>query len=151
MLEQGFVPQDIAWRKPGGEYIVGLQGLDSLDTSLDPTVVLPVGSLSTLLLEKVTKVPCITIYWQHKVKSVGQDGEQAWIMVEHEGSTKQITADFVVGCDGASSSVRAALFDGRFPGYTWPRQLIALNVGILDRKGDKTSRLTIPPQDLFRF
>ena len=131
VIERGLIPQDLSWRKFNGDYIAGLAGLDSLDPKLDPTVVLPVGSLSLLLIEELSKEPCATIHWEHKVVNVGQDAVQAWFEVDHNGEAKQLCADFVIGCDGAGSGVRKSLFGGRFPGYTWNTQLVALNVSPL--------------------
>ena len=118
----------MCWRKLNGEYIVGLKGLDNLDSTLEPSVMLPVGSLSQLLLEKVGDISCVNVFWQHKVLDVGQNAEQAWVETEVDGEKRSYYADFVVGCDGASSRVRHRLFNNRFPGYTWPRQLVSVNV-----------------------
>ncbi|KAK7214894.1 hypothetical protein V2G26_002897 [Clonostachys chloroleuca] len=39
-----------------------------------------------------------------------------------------MTADYVVGCDGANSVIRKQLFGADFPGYTWNLTIIATNV-----------------------
>ncbi|KAK0610631.1 hypothetical protein B0T17DRAFT_621097 [Bombardia bombarda] len=69
------------------------------------------------------------ICWEHRVTGVGQDGEKAWVDVEvgKGGETKRMEADYVVGCDGASSIVRRSLFGEEFPGFTWDAQIIATN------------------------
>lgn len=100
-------------------------------------MVLPVGSLSTLLVEEAQKHPSITFHWNHRVSGVSQDDGKAWVEVEEQpsGKTKSMHADFIIGCDGGSSAVRKALSGGSFPGYTWPKTLVAVNVSmILERE-----------------
>ncbi|KEF60689.1 uncharacterized protein A1O9_02250 [Exophiala aquamarina CBS 119918] len=129
-IKRGFIPKDVAWRHPDGEYIIGFNRLEALADGLPRSVVLPVGSLSTLLLEEVQKYSNATIHWGHRVIGVGQDDNNGWVDVEEHGSTltKRLHAKFVIGCDGAGSAVRKALSGGSFPGYTWPQTLVAVNV-----------------------
>jgi 2-polyprenyl-6-methoxyphenol hydroxylase-like FAD-dependent oxidoreductase len=37
-------------------------------------------------------------------------------------------ADYVVGCDGANSTVRRLLYGDSYPGRTWEEQIVATNV-----------------------
>jgi 2-polyprenyl-6-methoxyphenol hydroxylase-like FAD-dependent oxidoreductase len=70
-----------------------------------------------------------TISWEHKVVNVVQDKHTAWAEVElPSGEKKKIEADYIVGCDGANSTVRKSLFGNDFPGFTWDAQIIATNV-----------------------
>jgi 2-polyprenyl-6-methoxyphenol hydroxylase-like FAD-dependent oxidoreductase len=94
-------------------------------------VVNPVGSISALLLDLVQKLPIVTVHWNKRVVDVGQDESTAWVdAVDSSGSRSRWEADYVIGCEGAQSAVRKSLFNGRFPGYTWPSQLIAVNVDL---------------------
>lgn len=132
VIEQGFIPADASWRKPNGEWIIGLERLDTLVSGLPHTVILPVGSLSALLLEEVRKLPSVAFHWGQRVLRAGQDGNgiKAWVEVEDPTSniTQRLEADFVIGCDGGSSVVRKSISE--FPGSTWPMQLVAVNVSI---------------------
>lgn len=96
---------------------------------------LPVGSLSPLLVEEIQKLDNVTLNWNHRVLGTGQDENQAWVEVEVEeqGSkvTKRMTAHFVIGCDGGSSAVRKSIFGSNFPGWTWHKQLVVVNVSQL--------------------
>ena len=132
VIEQGFIPTDISWRKPNGDRIIDFEGLPRPTTGLPPFITLPVGSLSTLLLEEVQKQPSVTIHWAHTVSGLGQDEDQAWVEVTQQstGATKRMKADFLIGCDGGTSNVRKSLFDSSFPGFTWPIKLVAANVSI---------------------
>ena len=125
-IERGFIPKDVAWRKPDGTLIAGFDRLEARIDGLPQSVILPVGSLSALLLEEVQDYPSVKIYWANRVSNVGQDSDKAW--VEVNGSSNLIYADFVIGCDGGSSTVRKSVSGASFPGSTWPKTLVAVNV-----------------------
>ncbi|KAK5255346.1 hypothetical protein LTR46_008184 [Exophiala xenobiotica] len=129
-IEKGFSAGSVAWRKPDGSLILGLDRLDVSLEGLPHSVILPVGSLSRLLVQEIQNYPSIAVHWQHRVTGVGQDSSKSWVQVQEISSGTEITmqADFVIGCDGGTSTVRKAVFGGRFPGYTWPTQLIAVNI-----------------------
>jgi 2-polyprenyl-6-methoxyphenol hydroxylase-like FAD-dependent oxidoreductase len=129
-VERGFVPADVSWRKPDGEWIVGLQRLNSHPGELPNTVILDVGSLSGLLVEELQSYKSVTLHWGYRALSAGQDEKEAWLKLEEQKSKSvtRVTADFVIGCDGGSSSVRKSISGSSFPGWTWPKQLVAVNV-----------------------
>ncbi|KAK5107936.1 hypothetical protein LTR62_000541 [Meristemomyces frigidus] len=77
----------------------------------------------------------IDIRFNHRVVGTGQDGEQAWVECEigddSKGEvvrTERISADYVVGCDGAGSAVRKSLYGHEWPGQTFDFQFIVQNV-----------------------
>ncbi|KAH6708779.1 hypothetical protein BKA61DRAFT_696546 [Leptodontidium sp. MPI-SDFR-AT-0119] len=131
VIERGYVPADVSWRRPNGEFIVGFQVPKISLSGLPSIVMLPVGSLSPLLVEEIQKLDNVTLNWNHRVLGTGQDENQAWVEVEVEeqGSkvTKRMTAHFVIGCDGGSSAVRKSIFGSNFPGWTWHKQLVVVN------------------------
>jgi 2-polyprenyl-6-methoxyphenol hydroxylase-like FAD-dependent oxidoreductase len=120
VTERGFIPADVSWRKPSGEWVVGLERLDNLVEGLPNTVILPVGALSTLFVEEVQKYPSISLHWGRRVLVAGQDESRAWVEVEDQISkaTTKMEADFVIGCDGGSSAVRKSISGSKFPGWT---------------------------------
>lgn len=80
------------------------------------------------------------ISWRHPVVNVGhgedKDGKTtAWVDVEvgEEKRRERIEGDYyVLGCDGANSTVRKSLFGDAYPGFTWEgQQIVATNVGAL--------------------
>ncbi len=129
-IEKGFSAGSVAWRKPDGALIIGLDRLDIPVEGLPHSVILPVGSLSGSLVQETQNYPSITVHWNHRVTGVGQDSVKSWVQVQDtsSGTSTTMEADFVVGCDGGTSAVRKSLSGGSFPGYTWPMQLIAVNV-----------------------
>ncbi|KAF2166187.1 hypothetical protein M409DRAFT_66689 [Zasmidium cellare ATCC 36951] len=72
----------------------------------------------------------IEVRFEHKVVGTGQDENQAWVDVEigQEARKERISADYVVGCDGASSAVRRSLFGKEWPGKTWDCRFVVQNV-----------------------
>ncbi|KIW59746.1 hypothetical protein PV05_00017 [Exophiala xenobiotica] len=151
-IEKGFSAGSVAWRKPDGALIIDLDRLDIPVEGLPHSVILPVGSLSGLLVQETQNYPSITVHWNHRVTGVGQDSVKSWVQVQDtsSGTSTTMEADFVVGCDGGTSAVRKSLSGGSFPGYTWPMQLIAVNASIdFDRLGFSDAQWVIHPEHWF--
>ena len=67
------------------------------------------------------------VFWSHKVVEVEQDEERVTVMCEVDGRQKKFTGDYVVGADGARSSVRK-LLGCSFDGFTYDKMVVATNV-----------------------
>lgn len=124
-------------QRPGdGAEFLGRIDLDSGEG--DRTACLALDELGALLLEHLEGVAStregVKVVWGARVCGVGEeeeDGGRAWVDVEvgEEKRTERHYADYVVGCDGASSAVRRLLFGEKtFPGRTWDEQIVAANV-----------------------
>jgi 2-polyprenyl-6-methoxyphenol hydroxylase-like FAD-dependent oxidoreductase len=66
--------------------------------------------------------------------SVRQDESKAWVEAQGgqengEGRRETLEADYVIGCDGATSRVRQELFGREWPAVTWDCALMVQNVG----------------------
>ena len=94
---------------------------------------LPLNKLGRILCKHLLAQPTAEVLFNHKVVSLGQDQEKAWVEVElASGEKEKYEADYIIGCDGANSQIRRSLFgDLAFPGKTWDEQLVATNVSIL--------------------
>ncbi|KAH6844581.1 hypothetical protein B0I37DRAFT_392012 [Chaetomium sp. MPI-CAGE-AT-0009] len=139
--ERGLVINTMCWRKPfdsadgkGGERMAGFDMRCVADVGGEDlrTHCLVLQELDRLMLEEVTGRYGGVVEWGRRVVGVGQDGEGAWCEVEVEGvggekGREVVRGDYVVGCDGANSTVRKALFGDEFPGFTWDAQIIATN------------------------
>lgn len=125
--KEGFIPHGVCWRKLDGTFLAGLDG-SVLDGDPDRLTCLPLNKVSKIMHNHVERLPSVEILWSHKVQKLGQDEHSAWVEVELSQGSKKLSADYVVGCDGANSQVRRLLFgDSTFPGRTWNEQIVATN------------------------
>jgi len=125
--EQGFTPDGGSWRKADGTPLCVMKTAHlPMETRM---ACLPLNKLCKLAYEAIQKEPTVEIKWSHKVTGVSQDKDKATVDVETPSGPQKLEADYVVGCDGASSQIRRSLFgDMEFPGFTWDEQLVATNV-----------------------
>lgn len=127
---RGFSVNTMSWRRfEDHSFITGMDGqcvadVDGQDLRM---ACLVLDELDRLLLEEFLTKHGGSISWNHRVVDVGQDAESAWVDVETPEGKKKIHADYIVGCDGATSMVRKSLFPD-FPGFTWDQQIVATNV-----------------------
>jgi 2-polyprenyl-6-methoxyphenol hydroxylase-like FAD-dependent oxidoreductase len=127
--KRGFTPRGVCWRLKDTTFLAGM-GREP-DTSELAMTVLPLDKLCPLLVQHLESIPNTKILWSHKVIGVEQDENGATAIVETPEGQKKITADYIVGADGASSGVRRALFGNEYPGETLKAQIVATNVGVL--------------------
>ncbi|KAJ9608716.1 hypothetical protein H2200_006487 [Cladophialophora chaetospira] len=124
---QGFLPDGVCWRKLDGTYLAGLN-LEVVADDPDRMVCLPLNRLGRILMDHIERQPTATVTWGQEVKSIGQDDDKAWVIVQTPEGEKRLEAKYVIGCDGANSQVRRSLFgDWEFPGKTWDEQIVATN------------------------
>lgn len=130
LRSRGFLPAGVSWRNIDGEILAGLDAT-VLGDDPDRMTCLPLDQLGQILKEHVAKQDKAKVLFHHKVTSLGQDDQQAWIVVNTPDGEQTLKADYIVGCDGANSQIRRSLFgDWEFPGKTWDQQIIATNVSI---------------------
>lgn len=128
MRAEGFLPDGVAWRKLDGTFLADID-INVLGDDPNRMVCLPLNRVGRILLDHIGRYPSATIAWDHKVISIGQDENKAWVNVETSEGPKTLEANYIIGCDGANSQVRRSLFgDKEFPGKTWDEQIVATNV-----------------------
>jgi len=67
------------------------------------------------------------VLFNHKVVGLSQDKDGVTVGVETPDGARELRADWLVGTDGARSSVRQ-LLELPFEGFTWPDRFVATNV-----------------------
>ena len=141
MKEKGsFSPKSVSWRAPDGSLLAALPKPpppSGNGAPPDGVISLPLNLVVEILMEAVAAQPTAKVEFGCRVVDVGQDSESssAWVDIMREGEGEKpcrIEGSYVVGCDGASSSVRNSLFGRSFPGYTWDTWLVAVNVRFHD-------------------
>jgi 2-polyprenyl-6-methoxyphenol hydroxylase-like FAD-dependent oxidoreductase len=125
----------IAWRRVSDHEI--LTGIDLSVVKDEPNrmTILPLNEIIQIMYRHCMEEGkgLIEVKFNHKVVATGQDDNSAWVDVEagaedEAKETKRFTADYVIGCDGGSSTVRKTLFGREWPGQTFDFRLMVQNV-----------------------
>ena len=82
------------------------------------------SKLTRILLEQLRGNTDFDIRFNSKVVSVAQDASKVDVTLDESGET--VTGRWLIGADGASSSVRRAL-NIEFEGFTWPDRLLVVS------------------------
>ncbi len=137
VLAEAFIPDAVAWRHLDGREIVSVSSGN--EKGKETMISLPLDGLLPIMVNLLGEMRdddkgVGRLLLQHEVVKVGQpeeDGKKAWVDVKVPGEegTQRFEASYVVGCDGANSTVRKALFGDSWPGFTWDKQIVATNVG----------------------
>lgn len=127
----------IYWRTVRSEKKVASVNLSLTQDDPDRIIVLPLSEILQILYRHCQKWN-VEVKFEHKVVNVRQDERKAWVEVEvrHENEAEYrketFEADYVIGCDGATSRVRQELFGREWPGVTWDHALLVQNVRLQD-------------------
>jgi 3-(3-hydroxy-phenyl)propionate hydroxylase len=63
--------------------------------------------------------------FSHSVKSIEQTGDAVKVRVDNPGGEEELTASYVIGCDGGRSTVRGQA-GIKFEGFTYPEKFIKI-------------------------
>ena len=83
--------------------------------------------LAELVQSHLLRLPNTQLLWNHKLTGLEQDGEGVRLTVETPDGETGLRADWVIGTDGARSTVRR-LLGLEFEGHTWPDRFVATNI-----------------------
>ncbi|KAF7191659.1 FAD-dependent monooxygenase terC [Pseudocercospora fuligena] len=127
----------ICWRRVAdGEKLIEID-MSVVENEEDRMTVLPLGEIIQIMYRHVKEkyAGLIEVRFNHKVTSTGQDDKQAWVNVEidnqetgEEIKQERLTADYIIGCDGAGSAVRRSLYGKDWPGQTFSCRFMVQNV-----------------------
>lgn len=94
-------------------------------------IALTLNKLAAIIQSHVSQHDEVEILYSHEVTALGQGESSAWVDVKTPQGEQRIESQYIVGCDGGKSFVRRALFgEQSMPGFTWDKNLAALDVGI---------------------
>jgi 2-polyprenyl-6-methoxyphenol hydroxylase-like FAD-dependent oxidoreductase len=83
--------------------------------------------LAELVMRHLAQLPGTEVLWNHTVKALAQTDREVRIAVDTEDGEVVFEADWVIGTDGARSTVRK-LAGLPFEGFTWPDRFVATNI-----------------------
>jgi len=125
----------ISWRRVSdGKRLTGID-MSCVKDHPDRMTILQLGEIIKIMyrhcLEKGKGL--IDVKFEHRVVDIGQDEGRAWADVEMGKEKEKIRfeADYVIGCDGATSVVRRSLYGREWPGQTFDYQFVVQNVNHL--------------------
>src|SRR5262249_22754412 len=83
--------------------------------------------LAEIALRHLQVLPNATVRFGTRLQGLHQDAEGVTLTVATDDSTERLRAGWVIGADGAGSTVRR-LLGVSFDGITWPERFVATNV-----------------------
>jgi len=83
--------------------------------------------LAELVMAHLLRLPNARVLWNHRLTRLEQDEDGVRLHVETPDGLAEISADWVIGSDGARSTTRR-LLGLDFEGYTWPDRFVATNI-----------------------
>ncbi|MFT4583982.1 MAG: 3-(3-hydroxy-phenyl)propionate hydroxylase [Gammaproteobacteria bacterium] len=130
-IDEGLVRQDFAWRiHETGELIRwDLSCFDGLEAH-PYAMHLHQGHLSKILEKHLAPMSNVDIRYSTKLVSCLQHDGGVVAKLTGPNGDEEIEGDFLVGADGASSTVRSDVLGYDFFGFTWPQRYVALNIYI---------------------
>ena len=124
------------FRKDDYGYRVHATG-ETLTYTLDPladmtafpyNIHLGQAELCAIVLEQLAALPGATVCWESPVTGLSQDVTGACVTTTAaDGAVQEHAGAWVIGADGARSTVRG-LLEVAFEGTTWPQRFVATNV-----------------------
>jgi len=101
--------------------------------------------LAAIISDHLARLPHTRVHWEHRLVSLAQVGDHVLLGIETPEGRKEISADWVIGTDGARSTVRQ-LLGMEFEGFTWPERFVATNVEVnLSALGYFDTNMVIDP------
>ena len=83
--------------------------------------------LAELVMSHLLRFPHAHVLWSHRLTGLAQADDGVRLTVETPDGETELRAGWVVGSDGARSSVRR-LLGLEFEGHTWPERFVATNI-----------------------
>lgn len=141
VFQRGIPSGGNAWRKStiddgdGGKILgpviaeleMTKRGGDGLFEEGKFSIVFVQGLLVQVLLEEATKTNLVEAHFNTPIVRLEQDQSGVTVEVEASGEPRSFRAQYLVGCDGARSTIRK-LLGVNFSGHSWPERMLATDV-----------------------
>jgi 2-polyprenyl-6-methoxyphenol hydroxylase-like FAD-dependent oxidoreductase len=92
-----------------------------------PPVICGQHRVAEVILKHLNEYPNSMVKWNHKVVGIEQDENKVTAICETPEGEKRVTGRYLVGADGARSTVRK-LIGCTFDGFTYDKMVVATNV-----------------------
>lgn len=112
-------------------------GLDVLEGLVKHPYNLHLGQneLVKLALVELAAYPHAQVCWNTEVTEIAQNDRGVTVQTMTDGGEDEFSADWVIGADGARSTVRDQI-GVAFEGFTWPERFVATNIRVdLESRG----------------
>ena len=104
------------------------------------------NKLAELALQRLQGMPNFSVHWNTRFTGLSQDGSGVTVSAQTPAGPREFRSGWVIGADGAGSSVRRAV-GLHFDGMTWPERFVATNIYYdFEQDGYARSTLMIDPQ-----
>lgn len=111
-----------------------------------PPVLCGQHRVAEVILKHLGDYPNAKVMWNHKVVGIEQDDSKVTAICETPEGEKRVTGKYLVGADGARSTVRK-LIGCTFDGFTYDKMVVATNVYYPFREnGWATGQFIIHPE-----
>jgi 3-(3-hydroxy-phenyl)propionate hydroxylase/6-hydroxy-3-succinoylpyridine 3-monooxygenase len=102
--------------------------------------------LAEIALSHLRRLPNAAIRFDTAVTALSQDATGVTLTLNKAGEAESLRAAWVIGADGARSTIRRAV-GGGFDGITWPERFVATNVKYdFEADGYARANMLIDPQ-----
>ena len=104
------------------------------------------NKLAELALKRLQRRPDFSVHWNTRCVGLEQDQSGVTVRAQTPEGTREFRAGWVIGADGAGSSVRRAA-GLQFDGMTWPERFVATNIYYdFERDGYARATFLIDPR-----
>lgn len=130
-----------------GERIRHQAPVNGVGTEAACNLILRQDALVRILAGELARYPHVKVLTNHQVDEIDQRDDVVHVGAAGPSGRLNVTAEWVIGTDGARSAVRNAL-NLEFPGFTWPDQFVATDIRCdLEKYGYANANFLIDPQD----
>jgi 2-polyprenyl-6-methoxyphenol hydroxylase-like FAD-dependent oxidoreductase len=145
---KGVLKQDYQFRASDGT-IIARMDMSVIAGDTDHPYNLHLGQhvLAEITLANLERTGLADVRFGHRVVAVSQDARRVTVSAETDEGTRELSAPWLVGADGARSGVRQALGLG-FDGITWPDRFVAVNLYYdFEAHGFARANFVVDPDD----
>jgi 2-polyprenyl-6-methoxyphenol hydroxylase-like FAD-dependent oxidoreductase len=126
--ERGILKQDYQFRRPDGTILARMDmSVIAADTAHPYNLHLGQHLLAGVILEHLERTGFAEVRFRHRVVGASQGAALVAVAVETPEGPAELRAAWLVGADGARSTVRESVGLG-FEGMTWPERFVAVNL-----------------------